>query len=181
MSSENNGKREELKTAIKREEVGARIAKLGETISRDYEGLEPVLVSVLRASVYFTVDLTRHLDIPFILDFMAVSSYGEGSRPSGVVRITKDLEINIHQKHVLVVEGIVDTGLSLGYLLRNLQARQPASLEVCTLLNVEARRIADIPVKYKGFELPNIFAVGYGLDYKEKYRELEYVAELITT
>ncbi len=169
---------ETLQEVISREKIRDRVREMGETISKDYAGRELILVSVLRGSVYFAVDLSRQLSIPFILDFISISSYGENSDPTGVVRITKDLEINISHKHVLVVEDIVDTGLSLSYLLRNLDARQPATLEVCTFLNVEARRIVNIPVCYKGFDLPNIFVVGYGLDYNEKYRQLDYVAEL---
>ncbi len=168
----------ELKEVLSRDKIQQRIKEMGEKISYDYAGLEVVLISVLRGSVYFAVDLTRQLTIPFVLDFIGISSYGGSSKPSGVVRIVKDLEVNIFQRHALVVEGIVDTGLSLGYLMRNLQARQPASLGICTLLNVEPRRIVEVPVDYSGFSLPNIFVVGYGLDYNEKFRQLEYVAEL---
>jgi len=170
--------KEKLKLVIGSEMLSSRVRELGENISRDYSAQEIVLLSVLRGSVYFTVDLSRQLTIPFILDFIGISSYGGSSDPSGVVRITKDLETNIYRRHVLVIEGIVDTGLSLGYLLRNLKARQPASLGVCALLNVEARRIVEMDIDYKGFDLPNIFVVGYGLDYNERYRQLDYVAEL---
>ncbi len=158
------------------EQIKKKVAILGESISRDYADVdELVLVAVLRGSVYFTVDLSRHLSIPFILDFIGISSYGGGS--SGIVRITKDLDVNIAHKHVLMVEDIVDTGLTLNYLLKNLIIRNPVSLKVCTFLDMPGRRIVDVPVDYKGFELPDVFVVGYGLDYHERYRNLLYVAK----
>lgn len=168
---------DQLKIILTQEEIEAKIAELGKTISRDYAGKELVMIGVLRGSAYFLVDLTRKMHIPFAIDFISISSYKEQSEAAGVVRITKDLDLSISGKHVLIVEDIVDTGLSLGYLLRNLKTRNPADLKICTLVNVEARRIVEVPVEYKGFDLPNIFVVGYGLDYKEKYRNLQFIAE----
>ncbi len=168
-----------LKVVLSPEETSIRVQQLGEIISRDYQGEELVLISVLRGSVFFAVDLCRSLTIPFSIDFISISRYGERTNSTGVVRITKDLDINIADKDVLVVEDIVDTGLSLSYLLRNLKTRSPKTLKVCTFLNVESRRIVNVPVDYKGFDLPDIFVVGYGLDHNEKYRNLQYVAEYI--
>ncbi len=168
---------DQLKVIITREEIKEKVEELGKKITDDYAGKDLVLIGVLRGSIYFLVDLTRKMDIPFAIDFISISQYGEQSDSAGVVRITKDLDLSISGKDVLVVEDIVDTGLSLGYLLRNLKTRNPADLKVCTLLNVEARRIVEVPVDYKGFEIPNIFVVGYGLDYNEKYRNLRYIAE----
>jgi hypoxanthine phosphoribosyltransferase len=168
---------DQLKILLTQEEIELKIAEIGKAISADYAGKELVLVGVLRGSAYFLVDLTREIHIPFSLDFISISHYSEQSETAGVVRITKDLDLSISGKHVLIIEDIVDTGLSLGYLLRNLKTRNPADLNVCTLVNVEARRIVEVPVKYKGFDLPNIFVVGYGLDYKEKYRNLQFIAE----
>jgi hypoxanthine phosphoribosyltransferase len=168
---------DQLKIIITQEQIEGKIAELGRQISIEYTGKDLVIVGVLRGSVYFMVDLTRKMHIPFAFDFISISHYIEQSDSAGVVRITKDLDLSVTGKHVLVVEDIVDTGLSLGYLLRNLKTRNPASLKVCTLLNVEARRIVEVPVDYKGFDLPNVFVVGYGLDYKEKYRNLQFIAE----
>jgi len=169
---------EHLKIILTQDQIVTKIGELGKIISNDYQGKELVLIGVLRGSVYFLVDLTRSMSIPFAMDFISVSHYGEQAEKTGVVRITKDLDLTISDKHVLIVEDIVDTGLSLGYLLRNLKTRNPASLKVCTLLNVEARRIVNVPVDYKGFDMPNIFVVGYGLDYNEKYRNIQFIAEL---
>lgn len=169
--------KDQLKPVLEPGEICTRVQELGELISRDYQGKELVLVSVLRGSVYFAVDLTRHLSIPFSLDFISISKYGENAKSSGIVRITKDLDVNISGKHVLVIEDIVDTGLSLSYLLRNLKTRDPASLKVCSFLNIAARRIVHVPVDYWGFDLPDIFVVGYGLDYQEDYRNLDHIAE----
>jgi len=168
---------DQLKIILTQEEIEAKIAEMGKAISVDYAGKELVLVGVLRGSTYFLVDLTRKIHIPFSLDFISISHYSEQSGTAGVVRITKDLDLSVSGKHVLIIEDIVDTGLSLGYLLRNLKTRKPADLKICTLVNVEARRIVEVPVEYKGFDLPNIFVVGYGLDYKEKYRNLQFIAE----
>ncbi len=168
---------DELKILFNREEIEERITGLGKTISLDYSGEELIMVGVLRGSIYFLVDLSRRMHIPFAIDFIGVSQYTEQVNQTGVVRITKDLDLSITGRNVLIVEDIVDTGLSLGYLLRNLKTRNPASLKVCTLVNVEARRIVEVPVDYKGFDIPNIFVVGYGLDYNEKYRNLQFIAE----
>lgn len=157
-------------------QIEARVEELGETISRDYREKDLVLISVLRGSAYFAVDLSRKLTVPFALDFISISRYGEPADAAGVVRITKDLDLNITGKDALIIEDIVDTGLSLGYLLRNLETRSPASLKVCTFINIAARRIVNVPVHYQGFDLPNIFVVGYGLDYNEAYRNLDYIA-----
>jgi len=155
-----------------------RIEELGEEISADYEGREVLLVGVLKGAVFFMADLMRQLSLPCEIDFMAISSYGEGTDSSGVVRILKDLDSNITGRHVLVLEDIIDTGLTLSYLMRNLGAREPASLEVCALLVKHGRRETDVPVKYVGFEIPNRFVVGYGLDFAERYRNLPHVAVL---
>jgi len=168
-----------LETYLSGEQIKMRVKELGEKISGDYSEVgELLIVSVLRGSVYFTVDLSRRLTIPFILDFIGISSYGANSFPMGIVRITKDLDINISQRHVLLVEDIVDTGLTLNYLLKNLKTRNPQSLRVCTFLDQPGRRIVDIPVDYRGFEIPDIIPVGYGLDYQGHYRNLESVAVL---
>jgi len=155
-----------------------RIEELGEEISADYAGRDVLLVGVLKGAVFFMADLMRQLSLPCEIDFMAISSYGEGTDSSGVVRILKDLDSNITDRHVLVVEDIIDTGLTLSYLMRNLGAREPASLEVCALLVKHGRRESDVDVKYVGFEIPNQFVVGYGLDYAERYRNLPHVAVL---
>ena len=155
-----------------------RIAELGIEISGDYEGRDLLLVGVLKGAVFFLADLMRHVTVPCEIDFMAISSYGGSTDSSGVVRILKDLDINIEGRHVLVVEDIIDSGLTLSYLLRSLEARGPASLEVCALLTKPARREIDVPVRYTGFEIPNRFVIGYGLDFGERYRNLPYVAVL---
>lgn len=168
-----------LEKLFSHSQIGARIDELGRTISRDYAGSDLVLVCVLRGSVYFAVDLTRRLSIPFTLDFIGISSYGQETNPLGIVRITKDLDTSITGKQVLIAEDIVDTGLSLNYLLHNLKTRRPAGLRVCTLLHVPARRLVEVPIDYQGFELPDVFAVGYGLDYHERYRNLMDINALI--
>jgi hypoxanthine phosphoribosyltransferase len=155
-----------------------RVEELGEEISADYDGREVLLVGVLKGAVFFMADLMRQLSLPCEIDFMAISSYGEGTDSSGVVRILKDLDSDITDRHVLILEDIIDTGLTLSYLMRNLGAREPASLEVCALLVKHGRRETDVPVKYVGFEIPNRFVVGYGLDFGERYRNLPHVAVL---
>jgi hypoxanthine phosphoribosyltransferase len=156
----------------------ARITELGEEISSDYGGKDLLLVGVLKGAVFFMADLMRSLTVPCEVDFMAISSYGAETDSSGVVRILKDLDIPLQDRHVLVVEDIIDSGLTLSYLMRNLRAREPASLEVCALLTKPGRREIDVPVRYVGFEIPNRFVVGYGLDYAERYRNLRYVGVL---
>ncbi len=155
-----------------------RIAELGEEISNDYAGRDLLLVGVLKGAVFFMADLMRHLTIPCEIDFMAISSYGEGTDSSGVVRILKDLDINIEGRDVLVVEDIIDSGLTLSYLIRNLEAREPATLEICALMTKPDRREIEVPVHYVGFEIPNRFVIGYGLDFGERYRNLPYVGVL---
>jgi hypoxanthine phosphoribosyltransferase len=163
---------------VPREDLARRVRELGEEISRDYEGRDLVMVGVLKGAVLFIADLLRHLSVPCEIDFMAVSSYGSSTDSSGVVRILKDLDSSIEDRDVLIVEDIIDSGLTLQYLLRNLSARNPRSLEVCALLTKPERRRVDLPTKYVGFEIPNRFAIGYGLDYAQRYRNLDYVAAL---
>jgi hypoxanthine phosphoribosyltransferase len=165
-------------TLIDRERLQRRVAELGEEVSADYAGRDLLLVGVLKGAVFFMADLMRHLAIPCEIDFMAISSYGDSTDSSGVVRILKDLDINIEGRDVLVVEDIIDSGLTLSYLMRNLEARDPASLEICALLTKPERREIDVPVRYVGFEIPNRFVIGYGLDFAERYRNLPYVGVL---
>jgi hypoxanthine phosphoribosyltransferase len=163
---------------IDRDRLQRRIAELGEEVSADYAGRDLLLVGVLKGAVFFMADLMRGLTIPCEIDFMAISSYGDSTDSSGVVRILKDLDINIEGRDVLVVEDIIDSGLTLSYLMRNLEAREPASLEICALLTKPDRREIDVPVRYVGFEIPNRFVIGYGLDFGERYRNLPYVGVL---
>jgi hypoxanthine phosphoribosyltransferase len=163
---------------IAAEELQQRVRKLGEEISRDYAGRSLLLVGVLKGAVFFLSDLMRFIDIPVEVDFMAVASYGSATDSSGVVRILKDLDVVIEGRDVLIVEDIVDSGLTLQYLLRNLRARDPATLEVCALLTKPERRQVDLAPRYVGFEIPNRFVIGYGLDYAERYRNLPFVAAL---
>jgi hypoxanthine phosphoribosyltransferase len=163
---------------IDEETLAARVAELGVEVSSDYQGRDLLLIGVLKGAVFFMADLMRHLTVPCEVDFMAISSYGDSTDSSGIVRILKDLDINIERRDVLVVEDIIDSGLTLSYLMRNLESREPASLEVCALLTKPARREIDVPVRYVGFEIPNRFVVGYGLDFAERYRNLPYVAVL---
>jgi hypoxanthine phosphoribosyltransferase len=158
-----------------------RVAELGAEISGDYAGRTPLLVAILKGAVPFLADLMRNLSIDCELDFMAVSSYGSSTDSSGVVRILKDLDASIAGRDVLIVEDIIDSGLTLHYLLRTLQARGPESIEVCALLTKPERRRVDLPVRYVGFEIPNRFAIGYGLDHDERFRNLTYVAALRET
>ena len=163
---------------IEEEPLQARIAELGAEISSEYEGRDLLLVGVLKGAVFFMADLMRELSIPCEIDFMAISSYGAATDSSGVVRILKDLDTNIAGRDVLVVEDIIDSGLTLSYLMRSLKARKPASLEICALLTKPERREIEVPVKFVGFEIPNKFVIGYGLDFAERYRNLPYVAVL---
>jgi hypoxanthine phosphoribosyltransferase len=163
---------------IDRDALQRRIRELGEEISTDYTGRDLLLVGVLKGAVFFMADLMRNLTIPCEIDFMAISSYGDSTDSSGVVRILKDLDINIEGRDVLVVEDIIDSGLTLSYLMRNLEAREPASLEICALLTKPDRREIEVPVRYVGFEIPNRFVIGYGLDFAERYRNLPYVGVL---
>ena len=163
---------------IDRDVLQRRIEALGEEISIDYAGRDLLLIGVLKGAVFFMADLMRHITVPCEVDFMAISSYGASTDSSGVVRILKDLDINIEGRDVLVVEDIIDSGLTLSYLMRNLEAREPASLEICALLTKPDRREMDVPVRYIGFEIPDRFVIGYGLDFAERYRNLPYVAVL---
>ena len=163
---------------ISTDEIQQRVYEIGQAISQDYAGLNPLLVGVLKGVLFFMADLLRAIRIPTEIDFIAVSSYSPESRDQGLVRMVKDLEIPISSRHVLFVEDVIDTGLTLNYILRNLRARQPASLEVCVLFNKPEHRLVDIPLKYKGFDLPDRFVVGYGLDHREKYRNLPFVGLL---
>jgi hypoxanthine phosphoribosyltransferase len=155
-----------------------RISELGDEISGDYAGRDLLLVGVLKGAVFFMADLMRQITVPCEIDFMAISSYGASTDSSGIVRILKDLDINIEGRHVLIVEDIIDSGLTLSYLVRTLEAREPASLEVCALMTKPERRQIDVDVRYVGFEIPNRFVIGYGLDFGERYRNLPYVGVL---
>jgi len=163
---------------ISEEQIDERVRELGAEISRDYEGETVLLVAVLRGAAIFLADLSRAISVPVELDFMAVSSYGSSTKSSGVVRILKDLDEQIEGRHVIVVEDILDTGLTLKYLLKNLASRKPASLEVVTLLNKQGKQRVPISCKYSGFSVPDEFVVGYGLDFAERYRNLPYVGVL---
>jgi hypoxanthine phosphoribosyltransferase len=163
---------------VSQSDLERRVRELGEEISRDYEGKDLFLVGVLKGAVFFLSDLMRHIEVPCEVDFMAVASYGSSTDSSGVVRILKDLDATIEGKDVLIVEDIIDSGLTLSYLLRTLSAREPKTLEVCSLLTKPDRREVDLPIRYTGFEIPNKFVIGYGLDYAERYRNLPYVAVL---
>jgi hypoxanthine phosphoribosyltransferase len=163
-------------TLIDRATLQARIAELGAQITRDYADDPPLLVCVLKGAFMFLSDLVRSIDLPIEVDFMAISSYGSGTQTSGIVRIVKDLEISIEGRAVIVIEDIVDSGLTLNYLLKSLQARRPRSLAICALLTKPERREVDVPVTYVGFEIPNRFVVGYGLDFDERFRNLEEIA-----
>jgi hypoxanthine phosphoribosyltransferase len=163
---------------IEADSLRTRIAELGEEISSYYEERDLLLIGVLKGAVFFMADLMRHLTVPCEVDFMAISSYGAATDSSGVVRILKDLDINVENRNVLVVEDIIDSGLTLSYLMRTLEAREPASLEVVALLTKPARREIDVPVRWIGFEIANRFVIGYGLDFAERYRNLPYVGVL---
>jgi hypoxanthine phosphoribosyltransferase len=158
--------------------IQARVAELAVEISRDYAGQTPLIAGVLRGCLSLVADLLRHITVPVNLDFVALSSYGPATRSSGVVRILKDLDTSIEGRHVLLLEDIVDTGLTLGYLTRLLRARRPASLSVGTLLDKPARRLVDVELKYRCFEVPDKFVVGYGLDYRQQYRNLPFICVL---
>ena len=160
------------------EDLTRRVRELADEISRDYAEKDLLLIGVLKGAVFFVSDLMRYLDIPVEVDFMAVASYGSATRSSGVVRILKDLDAAIEGRDVLIVEDIVDSGLTLQYLLRNLAGRNPRSLEVCALLIKPERRKVNLHTRYVGFEIPDRFAIGYGLDHAERYRNLPYVAAL---
>lgn len=162
---------------VSEKRLQARVAELGDEISRDYEGRSPLLVGVLKGAALFMSDLARSVRLPVEFDYMAVSSYGSATRSSGVVRIVKDLDIDLADRHVIVVEDIIDSGLTLQYLRKNLMARNPASLEVCALLVREGLQKTDLELRYVGFRIPPAFVLGYGLDVGERYRNLPYICE----
>lgn len=160
------------------EQIQARVAELGAQISRDYEGKDPIFISVLVGAFMFTGDLLRHVTVPCSLDFMAISSYGKDTRSSGVVRVMKDLDQSIESRHVVILEDIIDTGLTLNYLLDNIRNRNAASVRVAALLDKPSRRLTDVKVDYVGFEVPDEFVIGYGLDFAQRYRNFPYVGVL---
>lgn len=166
------------KVLLTEEMLADKVAELGAQITRDYADKEIFAIGILRGAVVFMADLIRAIDRPVQIDFMAVSSYGMQTDSSGIVRILKDLDSPIEGKHVLIIEDIIDSGQTLSYLIKNLSERKPASIQLCTLMNKPERRKVDLPVKYVGFEIPNEFVVGYGLDYAERYRNLPYLGIL---
>ena len=166
---------ETVRELLSEEEIDKKIAKMAAQISKDYQGEEVHLLCILKGSVFFTCELAKRLTIPVSIDFMSVSSYGMDAKSSGVIKIVKDLDEDIEGKNVLVVEDIVDSGRTLSYLLDNLRSRKPKSLRLCTLLDKPERRVTDVHVDYTGFEIPDEFVVGYGLDYMQHYRNLPYI------
>lgn len=166
---------EKIKVLISEEEVDARIRELGEKISKEYEGKQIHLICVLKGGVFFMCELAKRITVPVSMDFMCVGSYGDGTKSSGVVRLAKDLDESIENKEVLIVEDIIDSGNTLYYLIDVLRQRKPASLRLCTLLDKPDRRVKDVHVDWTGFEIPDEFVVGYGLDYAQKYRNLPYI------
>jgi len=167
-----------LRLLLSEKEIQERVAALGEEISRRYAGREILAVAVLKGAAVFLADLVRKITVPASYDFMAVSSYGSSAVSSGKVRVLKDLDASIEGRHVLLVEDVVDTGITLSSLVQNLKARRPATLEVCALLDKPSRRVVPVEIHYLGFSIPNEFVVGYGLDYNERYRNLPYIAVL---
>lgn len=166
---------EKIKVLISEKEVDARIRELGEKISKEYEGKQIHLICVLKGGVFFMCELAKRITVPVSMDFMCVGSYGDGTKSSGVVRLAKDLDESIENKEVLIVEDIIDSGNTLYYLMDVLRQRKPASLRLCTLLDKLDRRVKDVHVDWTGFEIPDEFVVGYGLDYAQKYRNLPYI------
>ena len=157
------------------DQIQARVNQLGAQISEDYADKEPIIISILKGGVYFLAELTRAINAPLEIDFIVVSSYGDSQETSGIVRLVKDLKEDIRNRHVIIVEDIIDTGLTIDYLLNLLRSRKPATIEVCSLLSKPSRRKINVPIKYLGFEIPDKFAVGYGLDYQQYYRNLPFV------
>lgn len=166
------------KVLLTADQISARVKELGQQITADYQGKKPVMICILKGALHFMADLTRAVELPISIDFMAISSYGAGTRSSGVVRILKDLDNPIEGQNIIIVEDIVDSGLTLHYLLENLQSRRPASIKICTLLDKPARRKVDLTTDYNGFVIPDEFVIGYGLDYNERYRNLPYIGVL---
>lgn len=163
---------------LSQEEIAAKVAEIGAQISKDYEGKDPIIVSILRGSFVFMADLVRAITIPCTVDFMSVSSYGSGTSSSGEVRIVKDFEGSVEGRHLIIVEDILDSGRTLSYLMKTLETRGAASISLCTFLDKPERRVVPVEVAYKGFTVPDSFIVGYGLDYDQKYRNLPYVGVL---
>lgn len=170
---------EEIKVLIEEEQLITRVKEIAEEINREYEGREVYLLCILKGSIYFTCELSKYLTVPVKLGFMSVSSYGDGMTSSGAVAINGDADLDVKGKHVIVVEDIIDSGRTLSFLLRMLAKREPASLKLCTLLDKPGRRVAEVTVDYVGFEVPDKFVVGFGLDYAQKYRNLPYIGELV--
>ena len=170
--------KESVRVMISEAKVNAMISEMGERISRDYEGKSLRMICVLKGSVFFSCELAKRITVPVSMDFMSVSSYGNDTKSSGVVKIIKDLDDSIEHKDVLLVEDIVDSGRTLTYLMENLKSRNPASLRLCTMLDKPSRRVAEVKVDYTGFEIPDEFVVGYGLDYAQKYRNLPFIGVL---
>lgn len=168
-------KKNSYEILITEKKIKEKVKELGKKISKDYQGKELTVIGVLKGAVIFLSDLLRHITIPCEVDFIGISSYGDDTKSSGVVRITKDLDKSIESRHILVVEDIVDTGLTLQYLISNLQSRKVASLKVCALLDKPSRRKVDVKIDYLGFTIPDKFIMGYGLDYQEKYRNIPYI------
>lgn len=166
---------DKIRVMISEEEIDAKIREIAAQITKDYEGKEVHLVCILKGSIFFTCELAKRIDLPVTLDFMSVSSYGDGTESTGRVKIVKDLDENIEGKEVIVVEDIVDTGRTLYHLMEVLRVRKPASLKLCTLLNKPSRRVVEVDVDYTGFSIPDEFVVGYGLDFAQKYRSLPYI------
>jgi len=175
LGKDRGGEDTDVRVLISKADLQARVDELAAAVNADYKGTCPVLICVLKGAVFFMADLVRRLSFDLEMEFMAVSSYGQSTESSGVVRILKDLDTDIEGRHVLIVEDIIDSGLTLQYLTNNLRSRNPASLEIVTLLSKPSRREADLECRYTGFEIPNEFVVGYGLDHAEKYRNLPYI------
>jgi hypoxanthine phosphoribosyltransferase len=166
---------EKIQVLLSEEQVDKRIAELGEQISKDYEGKEIHLICILKGGVFFACELAKRISVPVSLDFMSVSSYGDSKESSGIVRIVKDLDEELEKKHVLIVEDIIDSGKTLNHLIPMLYSRKPADIKLCSLLSKPDRREVDVKIDYLGFEIPDAFVVGYGLDYAQKYRNLPYI------
>ena len=173
--------KETVRVLIPEDKVDERIAQLGAQISQDYAGRQVHLIGILKGSIFFICELAKRITVPVTMDFMSVSSYGAGTKSSGVVKLIKDLDEPVNGKDVLVVEDIIDSGRTLSYLLKNLSDRQPASISLCTLLDKPERREVDVEVDYQGFHIPDEFVVGYGLDYDQRYRNLPYIGVLSLT
>ena len=173
--------KETTRVLIPEDKVDERIAQLGEQISRDYAGRQVHLIGILKGSIFFICELAKRITVPVTMDFMSVSSYGAGTKSSGVVKLIKDLDESIEGTDILVVEDIIDSGHTLSYLLKNLSSRNPASIRLCTLLDKPERREVDVEVDYQGFSIPDEFVIGYGLDYDQRYRNLPYIGVLSLT